>query len=133
MTAEGAQRIMLRSSHEGECIVYRGPKSHGYGKVWDGRAMRAAHRMVWLGLGNTIPPGMELDHLCRNRGCVNIFHLEPVTRKENVRRSPIHNGSKTHCPLGHAYVEPNLHITPYGDRKCKECNRVHQNRRRRKA
>jgi hypothetical protein len=64
---------------------------------------------------------MELDHLCRNRACVRFDHLEPVTHVENVRRSPIGNGAKTHCPQGHAYSPENTYQYSYG-RICRPCN-----------
>lgn len=53
-----------------------------------------------------IPDGLDLDHLCRNRACVNPAHLEPVTRQQNIQRSPL-VGAKTHCAKGHAYDEAN--------------------------
>ncbi len=47
-----------------------------------------AHRAAWVCINGPIPEGMTLDHLCRNRSCINPAHLEPVTMKVNVRRSP---------------------------------------------
>lgn len=59
----------------------------GYGQVWHGGTMARAHRVVYLLVtGSPIPDGLELDHLCRVRHCVNPEHLEPVTRQENQRR-----------------------------------------------
>lgn len=60
----------------------------GYGEVYhDGRKARA-HRVVFESMRGPIPEGMQLDHLCRNKGCVNPAHLEPVTNAENCRRKP---------------------------------------------
>jgi hypothetical protein len=74
-----------------------------------------------------IPEGMEIDHLCRNRGCVNPEHLEPVTRQENIRRSQsisVANAAKTHCPYGHLLSGANLYLRPNrGGRACRECVR----------
>ena len=62
--------------------------SGGYGVAQDSRhrLTTSAHRAVYTCLAGAIPEGMDLDHLCRNRRCVNSLHLEPVTRSENLRR-----------------------------------------------
>lgn len=62
----------------------------GYGRVRDAeRGEMKAHRAVYELLMGDIPEGMELDHLCRNPSCVNPDHLEPVTHRENMVRSPL--------------------------------------------
>jgi hypothetical protein len=83
-----------------------------------------AHRAVYEILVGPIPKGLELDHLCRNRACVNPEHLEPVTTRENVLRSQnlaSINAKKTHCPQGHPYNQENTYIYPDGKRRCKIC------------
>lgn len=72
--------------------------SNGYGQFWAGRysatgqpLLDSAHRVVYEALVGPIPAGLELDHLCRNAGCVNPAHLEPVTHAENVRRRELAN------------------------------------------
>lgn len=71
-----------------ECIVWvaaRDPAGYGAFKAADGRKVNS-HRWIWEKIMGPIERGLELDHLCRNRACVNLEHLEPVTRTENVRR-----------------------------------------------
>jgi hypothetical protein len=58
---------------------------YGHTRATDGRSI-PAHRKMWEAVNGPVPEGLELDHLCRNRSCVNPAHLEPVTRGENARR-----------------------------------------------
>lgn len=64
----------------------------GYGrasvKIGDRHRGTSAHRASWIAHNGPVSPGLEVDHLCRNRSCINPDHLEPVTRAENNRRRP---------------------------------------------
>lgn len=71
---------------EGACWMWTAAKSNGYGIVGVAGTSIGAHRMAYMLSIGPIPEGLELDHLCRNPGCVNPGHLEPVTRAENIRR-----------------------------------------------
>jgi hypothetical protein len=96
----------------------------GYGTVWADRTNRLAHRVSYKYHVGPIPAGMELDHLCRTRCCVNPAHLEPVTRAENARRSPISGHAKTHCCHGHEYNQATTYISrKTGKRHCRTCAR----------
>lgn len=106
-----------------------------------------AHRAMYEAVKGRIPAGLELDHLCRQRSCVNPDHLEPVTHTVNVRRAVAPdrkiggrgfggaNLQKTHCPQGHPYSGPNLRIVRAGrcstatGRQCRECARIRDNLR----
>ncbi len=104
---------------EGCWIWTGGTKAAGYGAFTFDHKTWQAHRFVYGVLVGHIPEGLELDHLCRNRICVNPAHLEPVTRKENVRRA---NALKTHCKYGHEFNEANTYFSN-GVRWCRACTR----------
>ena len=87
---------------------------------------QVAHRVSYRMFVGPIPEGLELDHLCRNRGCVNPDHLEPVTRIENQIRGNANwviNARKTHCKWGHPFDDDNTYQRRSGDgfRQCKQC------------
>jgi hypothetical protein len=118
-------RIAKKIEVEDECWRWLGARTgHGYGNAtWDGRQI-GAHRLVYELLVAPIAKGLQIDHLCRNKLCVNPAHLEPVTPAENTRRVPSWpNAMKTHCPHGHPYDEANTLVYANGRRHCRACNR----------
>ncbi|MFD3594293.1 HNH endonuclease signature motif containing protein [Nocardia sp. NPDC058640] len=87
-----------------------------------------AHRISYIELVGPVPEGLVLDHLCRNRLCVNPAHLEPVRQRINVLRgeSPVAaNVHKTFCANGHPYDEKNTYRRPGADKRgCRLCRRA---------
>jgi hypothetical protein len=104
----------------------------GYGNASVAGRFIPAHRVVYQLVRGEIPRGLHLDHLCRNRGCVNPFHLEPVSVGENSRRGDTGsylakiNNAKTQCPRGHPYSGDNLFVTRAGKRLCRTCKRMNE-------
>lgn len=91
-----------------ECWEWNGASGRGYGLISDGSGrLRPAHRMMYELLVGPVPEGLDLDHLCRNRGCINPKHLEPVTHKVNINRGRKANAEKTHCKNGHPFNDEN--------------------------
>lgn len=91
----------------------------GYGRVGVNGHQRGAHRAVYELMVGPVPDGLELDHLCRFRACVNPDHLEPVTHAENVRRIHVR---QTHCLYGHEFNEVNTRYRGNA-RRCRVCER----------
>ena len=116
------------AGHITPCWVWTGALNrHGYGSFRPGGTATCVGAHIWSfrRAGGVIPPGHELDHLCRNRACVNPSHLEPVTSRINSLRGATfaaENASKTHCANGHPFEGDNLIPVRDGNsRACREC------------
>lgn len=88
------------------CWLFSAASSSPYKRFMVDRVSVLAHRFAYSVLVGPIPKGLQIDHLCRNKACVNPAHLEAVTQRVNLLRAPTvvaANAAKTHCPAGHAY------------------------------
>ena len=96
---------------------------YGYGKFSIKSVHERAHRVAYELIEGPIPASLQLDHLCRNRSCINPAHLEPVAPSENVMRGQSFaalNAIKTHCPAGHEYTSENTYRWRNA-RHCRTC------------
>lgn len=123
------------------CWMWTGSTdTHGYGRMKiDGR-YQPTHRVAYELLVGPIPNGLVIDHLCRNRACLNPAHVEPVANAENVLRGvgpTARNASKTHCVNGHEFTVETTIIRGSGPRAgrraCRTCKRSADARRRKAA
>ncbi len=111
---------------ESGCWVWtastRGPNPvHQYGQIRVGDRVLEAHRVMYALVVGDIPPGLTLDHLCRNPRCVNPAHLEAVSHRENVLRGVAPsalNARKTHCVNGHEFAP---RLADRDRRRCSAC------------
>lgn len=122
------------------CWTYTGTiTDQGYGQIGQDGKVRQAYKVAYELFIGAVEPGLELDHLChtndptcaggsecRHRRCVNPWHLEPVTQRENTLRSnspSAINARKTHCIHGHEFTPENTYAKRNGHRQCRQCGR----------
>ncbi len=133
-------KMVLPEPNTGCWIWTGGTTIKGYGTFGDGTKTVMAHRFSYRTYKGEIPDGMQIDHLCRVRCCVNPDHLEAVSASENVRRSwPYYtehsrtasianlvaglasvnrsNAVKTHCVNGHEYNSVNTRFCDAGPKR----------------
>lgn len=104
---DALDRLLVRAVVQGDCLVITTALSRdGYARFRvDGERVQV-HRYVYERMTGPIPEGYQIDHLCKTRNCIRVDHLEAVTPRENLLRSPTWagvNAAKTACPQGHPY------------------------------
>ena len=137
MGAESPLDRLLRRFSWGEkfngtrCMVFTGALTDGYGRIRANGSRPYAHRFLYEQWVGTVPEGLQIDHLCRNRACMNPMHVEVVTCKVNIQRGntgKTKRQPKTHCLRGHEFTPENTYIYR-GGRYCRACARARDLRR----
>lgn len=124
----------VRGERESQCWLWMGAKNpSGYGYIGGPhQSMLLVHRVSYERHVGPIGDGLHLDHLCRNRACLNPLHLQPVTATENTLRGvgpTAINARLTSCRRGHPFTEANTRVESNGSRRCLTCRAANRKAR----
>ena len=123
---------VVERGHDTSCwISNRARMSNGYTRMYHSGKLWLTHRLSYEAHRGPIPDGLVIDHLCRQRACINPDHLEPVTMRINLIRGEGFIGQqsrRTHCIHDHPLAGENLYVSPRGTRHCQTCRRASRRR-----
>lgn len=117
---ETMNRVFDRCVMNGDCWLWTGAASHGYGRIGAFGKLWQAHRLAYTLLVADIPDGLHIDHLCFTRLCLNPDHLDPVPQLVNNQRAWDAQPVKSKCANGHKWTPENTYMRR-GTRSCKAC------------
>ena len=113
------------TSMDTDCILWhKSYRENGYGQTFFQGKVTKAHRVAWIKANGEIPEGMVIDHMCGNRGCVNVKHLRVVTQQENIMAGKWNRDNRDACSKEHPNTPENTMVRKNGKRECAECNRI---------
>lgn len=127
------KRFWAKVEKTPSCWPWTAGTRNGYGRYYRFGKMETAHILLYKSMRGPIKKGLQLDHLCRNRSCVNPDHLEQVTSRENTLRGESYqaiNARKKECCRGHKFTKENTHIDKLGQRRCRKCDYLRTKKRR---
>ena len=120
--------MIVKPEPEGPCWLWPKRLKDGYA-VFGYEPRRRVHRELYELYRGPIPEGLELDHLCEQKSCVNPWHMEAVTHKVNMARGKM--AQRTHCKNGHPFSGDNV-VYLHNHRRCRACQKVRVERWREK-
>jgi len=126
--AKIATRLLSHVTRKGNCLIWNGHiNKKGYGMMSLNHQAFLVHRISYELFKGSIPKGLTVDHLCKNKACQNVDHMEAISNKDNILRgnnTAARNSRKTHCIRGHEFTPENIYKQHGNMRMCRECTRI---------